>query len=287
MRVPFVARWPGMLPAGTLDEPAIVMDLFTTLADLGGGQVPADRVIDGRDSGPAVDRHREPRPGDFVFFKTFHSGDPSYGVRRPIAMRSGRWKLFFDDSPQPTELYDLETDVSETTPIDDPLVKATLFDAARDYDCRIDDAPPPDGAWFDRARYRPVAASSSTDCNTSSRAADGLDTTWWESDDGAWQWIQVDLGQTQPVGWVSLRWGLQYARVYVIQVSNDGVVWQPVAAETHGDGGQDLIGVSAAARYVRVQTLQSSGTAYDLRTFSVVSHPARSAGGLGSAAASH
>ena len=49
-RVPFVARWPGKVPAGTkTPELATSMDLYATFAKLAGGDVPGDRVVDGRD----------------------------------------------------------------------------------------------------------------------------------------------------------------------------------------------------------------------------------------------
>ena len=48
LRVPFVVRWPGGVAAGTSsDEIVHAMDLFPTLATIAGGEVPADRIIDG------------------------------------------------------------------------------------------------------------------------------------------------------------------------------------------------------------------------------------------------
>jgi len=50
LRVPFAARWPGKIPAGSVsDEIVHEMDLFTTFAKIAGGKVPDDRVIDGVD----------------------------------------------------------------------------------------------------------------------------------------------------------------------------------------------------------------------------------------------
>jgi len=50
IRVPFMIRWPGRIPAGRVSD-AIVhgVDLFPTLAALTGASVPADRPIDGVD----------------------------------------------------------------------------------------------------------------------------------------------------------------------------------------------------------------------------------------------
>nr|XP_045361269.1 arylsulfatase L [Camelus bactrianus] len=55
IRVPGIFRWPGVLPAGrVVHEPTSLMDVFPTVVQLGGGQVPQDRVIDGRDLLPLL-----------------------------------------------------------------------------------------------------------------------------------------------------------------------------------------------------------------------------------------
>uniref|UniRef100_A0A480U8A7 Arylsulfatase E isoform X2 n=1 Tax=Sus scrofa TaxID=9823 RepID=A0A480U8A7_PIG len=55
IRVPGIFRWPGVLPAGrVIQEPTSLMDVFPTVVQLGGGQVPHDRVIDGRDLLPLL-----------------------------------------------------------------------------------------------------------------------------------------------------------------------------------------------------------------------------------------
>ena len=48
LRVPFAIRWPGRITAGTSsDEIVHAMDLFPTIANIAGGDVPDDREIDG------------------------------------------------------------------------------------------------------------------------------------------------------------------------------------------------------------------------------------------------
>jgi len=50
LRVPFLIRWPGNVPAGvTSNEIVHEMDLFATFAEIAGGDVPVDRVIDSVD----------------------------------------------------------------------------------------------------------------------------------------------------------------------------------------------------------------------------------------------
>jgi arylsulfatase len=50
IRVPFLVRWPGKIPAGRVsDEIVHAVDLFPTLASLAGAALPKDRPIDGVD----------------------------------------------------------------------------------------------------------------------------------------------------------------------------------------------------------------------------------------------
>jgi arylsulfatase A-like enzyme len=53
IRVPFMIRWPGRIPAGRVsDEIVHAVDLFPTLASIAGAGVPKDRPIDGVDQSP-------------------------------------------------------------------------------------------------------------------------------------------------------------------------------------------------------------------------------------------
>ncbi|MHC4798504.1 MAG: sulfatase-like hydrolase/transferase, partial [Planctomycetota bacterium] len=55
VRVPFVARWPGKIPAGkAVDTPAIAFDIFPTFVQLAGGSMPEDRIYDGQDITPIL-----------------------------------------------------------------------------------------------------------------------------------------------------------------------------------------------------------------------------------------
>jgi arylsulfatase A-like enzyme len=65
IRVPFLVRWPGKVPAGRVsDEIVHGVDLFPTLASIAGAAVPKDRPIDGVDQsnfflGKTEKSHRE------------------------------------------------------------------------------------------------------------------------------------------------------------------------------------------------------------------------------------
>jgi arylsulfatase len=85
MRSPFIARWPGVIPAGALCRaPVMAIDLLPTVAGLVGA-LPSPRPIDGRNilsllrGGPDVRG-----PHEALFF---------YAGEELQAVRSGDWKL--------------------------------------------------------------------------------------------------------------------------------------------------------------------------------------------------
>ena len=50
LRAPFTIRWPGKIPAGRVSNEIVhIVDLFTTLAHVGGAEIPKDRPIDSVD----------------------------------------------------------------------------------------------------------------------------------------------------------------------------------------------------------------------------------------------
>jgi arylsulfatase A-like enzyme len=87
MRVPFLARWPGRIPAGTVcDEFATMLDLLPTFAGLTGAKAPGPDVIDGRDVWPLFAGKAGARtPHEAFYF---------YHYDQLQAVRSGPWKLF-------------------------------------------------------------------------------------------------------------------------------------------------------------------------------------------------
>ncbi|MBI5820457.1 MAG: sulfatase [Verrucomicrobia bacterium] len=83
-RVPFIARWPGKIPAGHLSaEPAVTMDVFATVLNAAEIAAPADRVLDGKDIMPLLTSNAK-SPHEAVFG---HQGP------RLATVRDARWKL--------------------------------------------------------------------------------------------------------------------------------------------------------------------------------------------------
>jgi uncharacterized sulfatase len=85
-RVPFVAWWPGRIPAREVTgEPAMGIDLFPTLLGLAGLSLPSDRVIDGIDIRPLLSGDVKELPAREMYF--FHEYDIE-------GVRVGDWKYF-------------------------------------------------------------------------------------------------------------------------------------------------------------------------------------------------
>jgi arylsulfatase A-like enzyme len=124
VRVPFIARWPGRIPAGLVTSGiAANLDILPTLAKLAGGEPPGDRTIDGRDiwgllSEPGAE---SPRDGIFYFaggMKYKAEDGPPKNDPTLEAVRSGKWKLFVQTvgekrEIEPGALYNLLEDPSE------------------------------------------------------------------------------------------------------------------------------------------------------------------------------
>ena len=126
-REPFIARWPGKIPAGKVcREMAATIDILPTVAKLAGAPLPKHK-IDGKDIWHLLHADENAKTPHEVYY--FYYG------KQLQAVRSGKWKLHFPhgyrslkDKPgsggTPSkyirkkttfELYDLENDIGEKT----------------------------------------------------------------------------------------------------------------------------------------------------------------------------
>ncbi|MBU3916868.1 sulfatase [bacterium] len=85
-RVPFIARFKGHIkPGGTCSELAMNIDLFATSLAMVGLELPADRVIDGKNIMGLLTGTQKESPHDALFF--YH-----HGILEGV--RAGHWKYF-------------------------------------------------------------------------------------------------------------------------------------------------------------------------------------------------
>jgi arylsulfatase A-like enzyme len=108
LRQAAIARWPGTVPAGKVnDEPWAFWDFLPTAAELAGAKIPANCKTDGLSlvsflkGGPAPKRD--------LFYWELHEGKPIQ------AIRFGNWKAVKNGPKAALELYDLATDPGEKT----------------------------------------------------------------------------------------------------------------------------------------------------------------------------
>ncbi len=112
IRAPFVAWWPGVIPAGSESgHISAHWDMLPTFAELAGS--PYAEEIDGISMAPLLTgRVADQAQHGHLYWEAYNSG-----VRQ--AVRKGKWKLIrhnaVDMKAQKLELYDLETDLGETT----------------------------------------------------------------------------------------------------------------------------------------------------------------------------
>ena len=112
--MPFIIRWPGKVPAGlTSNEIVHIVDCFTTLARVGGAEVPKDRPIDGVDQLDFFLGKQE---------KSNREGFPIFVADRLTAVKWRNWKgfLLWQDNMYDTpkmlpipKLVNLLTDMKE------------------------------------------------------------------------------------------------------------------------------------------------------------------------------
>jgi arylsulfatase A len=113
-RVPFLAWWPGVIPAGTTNSQLSVnFDLFPTMLSLAGAALPQDRIIDGKDILPILKDELSSAHDTFFYYDT----------RNVVAVRYQHWKFVqrhltdiaaYWPLKQGPFLFDLDNDPNES-----------------------------------------------------------------------------------------------------------------------------------------------------------------------------
>ena len=89
-------------------------------------------------------------------------------------------------------------------------------------------------------------------------AVDGLISIFWRTLKRSTlpsEWIIVNLGSSQSISQVTLKWHTVFASNYTIQVSPDNTTWTTVYTVTGENGAVDIITFSAtSSRYVRMDS---------------------------------
>lgn len=103
VRVPLLARWPGRLPAGRVnDEFLSSLEFFPTFMAVAGAQPPPGVVLDGFNALPVWEGKAKSQRKDFFWHRPFDNSS---------AARVGQWKWV--RSPKGGGLFDLSADIGE------------------------------------------------------------------------------------------------------------------------------------------------------------------------------
>jgi arylsulfatase A-like enzyme len=113
-RVPFAVSWPAKIKAKQISSiPVTSLDLFATTVDVAGGKMPTDTTFDSKSMLPILFGKTDKPNHETLFWQQTKEG---------WALRHKNWKLISPKEKAKAgklELYDLATDVSETTDLAD------------------------------------------------------------------------------------------------------------------------------------------------------------------------
>jgi arylsulfatase A-like enzyme len=112
IRVPFIMRWPGYIPQGSVSENRTISeDIYATILDIAGKDSVAGAGIDGRSLVSDFSCVKLARQPDLHWYY------PHYGIGQDPGsiIISGNYKLIEHYDPPRVELFNLSEDISETT----------------------------------------------------------------------------------------------------------------------------------------------------------------------------
>lgn len=112
VRVPFIVRWPGHVPAGRVDDESIVAgcDLLPTVAKVTGAAIPAGATLDGEDVSDILQGKSRLRARPLMWEWRFNIAGHVLNVSPRLAIREGQWKLLLNPDRSRMELYDVTVD---------------------------------------------------------------------------------------------------------------------------------------------------------------------------------
>jgi arylsulfatase len=146
LRVPFLIRYPGKIPAKQVSNDIVhLIDVFPTLANFVGGEIPQDRVLDGVDqSGFLMGKSEKSARESMVIY----IGNELFGVKWR------NWKMLIKEIDEDSyavlnmaypSIYNLIVDPKEEEPenfyLDDTWVDAPLWQVIEDHEASIEEDP--------------------------------------------------------------------------------------------------------------------------------------------------
>jgi N-acetylgalactosamine-6-sulfatase len=115
VRVPGIVSWPGHVPAGRIEDDAILagVDWLPTVCHLAGAAIPADHRLDGENASDVLLGTSRPRKAPLAWEWRFRIAGEPFHHSPILAIRDGRWKLLLNPDRSRVELYDIPRDPTE------------------------------------------------------------------------------------------------------------------------------------------------------------------------------
>jgi N-acetylgalactosamine-6-sulfatase len=115
VRVPFIVRWPGRVPAGRIDEQSIVAgcDLLPSVCKLASATVPQEHALDGEDVSDILLGSPRSRKTDLYWNWRFRIAGEVFHHSPMLAIREGDFKLLMNADKSRIELFDIPRDPTQ------------------------------------------------------------------------------------------------------------------------------------------------------------------------------
>ena len=128
LAMPFLARWPGVVPPGTRNDAMIQnIDYAPTFLEAAG--VPVPKTVQGKSLLPVL---KGQAPADWrkdIYY--FYSGEPTHRVAAHDGIRSDTHKLMYFPKTKEWNLFDLAKDPDEMKSLHDDPAYAGVFEAMK------------------------------------------------------------------------------------------------------------------------------------------------------------
>lgn len=152
LRVPYLMRWPNVLPAGKVyDQPVSTMDVYPTFIAAAGVEIPDETVLDGVNLLPYFLGEKSTVPHDELYWLGQNKASG--------AVRKGDWKLLIASSGEQTQLFNLREDPAESNDLtaNNLELAAELLSAWQAFSDRMPDS------FYDRYRAAKAAYEATYD----------------------------------------------------------------------------------------------------------------------------
>ena len=150
VRVPFLAKLPGKIPAGRVEDTSVVAgaDFLPTVCKLAGVPVPASHKPDGEDMSDVLLGKSRARSGPLMWEWRFNVAGHALNRSPQLAIRDGDWKLLMNPDRSRVELYDIPRDPMQVNSVTDkhPEVVARLSERVLAWKKELPEGPLDPGA---------------------------------------------------------------------------------------------------------------------------------------------